>query len=181
MSEQGPYALLAQLRANLGDGSLPLVPPLFQTAAFAAGGADEFPGNATATAHPAFYTRYGNPTTRAFEDGVAALEGGQAAIAAASGMSALVGAQLGLGASSLSGLHDRMGRDGLFERQPDATDMRAWNIVLAEAGKVLRADAVRSARVLNDKLCDGFDDAELAIVDRRLEAVGAKFSKETTK
>lgn len=92
-----------------------------------------------------------------------------------------LGAQLDLGASSLSGLLDRMGRDGLIERQPDATDMRAWNIVLTEAGKTLRADAVRSARVLNDQLCDGFDDAELAIVARWLEAVSAKFPKETTK
>jgi DNA-binding MarR family transcriptional regulator len=35
-----------------------------------------------------------------------------------------LGAQLDLGASSLSGLLDRMGRDGLIERQPDATDRR---------------------------------------------------------
>lgn len=92
-----------------------------------------------------------------------------------------LGAQVALGASSLSGLLDRMGRDGLIERQPDATDKRAWNIVLTEAGKAVRAEAVRSARVLNDQLCDGFDDAELAIVARWLEAVGGKFTKETTK
>jgi DNA-binding MarR family transcriptional regulator len=92
-----------------------------------------------------------------------------------------LGTQLDLGASSLSGLLDRMGRDGLIERQPDATDKRAWNIVLTETGKAVRAEAVRSARVLNDQLCDGFDDAELAIVARWLEAVGAKFPKETMK
>ena len=92
-----------------------------------------------------------------------------------------LGVQLDLGASSLSGLLDRMGRDGLIERQPDAADKRAWNIVLTETGKVVRSEAVRSARTLNDKLCDGFDDAELAIVARWLEAVGAKFSKETMK
>ena len=92
-----------------------------------------------------------------------------------------LGAQLDLGASSLSGLLDRMGRDGLIERQPDTTDKRAWNIVLTDAGKALRAEAVRSARVLNDHLCDGFDDAELAIVARWLDAVGTKFSKEKMK
>jgi DNA-binding MarR family transcriptional regulator len=92
-----------------------------------------------------------------------------------------LGAQLDLGASSLSGLLDRMGRDGLIERQPDATDKRAWNIVLTDAGKALRAEAVRSARVLNDQLCDGFDDAELAIVARWLDAVGTKFPKEKMK
>ncbi|WP_269844739.1 MarR family winged helix-turn-helix transcriptional regulator [Sphingomonas jeddahensis] len=92
-----------------------------------------------------------------------------------------LGAQLDLGASSLSGLLDRMGRDGLIERQPDPTDKRAWHIVLTDEGKAVRAEAVRSARVLNDQLCDGFDDAELAIVARWLEAVGVKFPKETTK
>ena len=92
-----------------------------------------------------------------------------------------LGAQLDLGASSLSGLLDRMGRDGLIERQPDATDRRAWNIALTDAGKAVRAEAVRSARVLNDQLCDGFDDAELAIVARWLDAVGTKFPKEKMK
>ena len=92
-----------------------------------------------------------------------------------------LGAQLDLGASSLSGLLDRMGRDGLIERQPDTTDKRAWNIALTDAGKALRAEAVRSARVLNDHLCDGFDDAELAIVARWLDAVGTKFPKEKMK
>lgn len=92
-----------------------------------------------------------------------------------------LGAQLDLGASSLSGLLDRMGRDGLIERQPDTTDKRAWNIVLTDPGKALRAEAVRSARVLNDQLCAGFDDAELAIVARWLDAVGTKFPKEKMK
>ncbi len=92
-----------------------------------------------------------------------------------------LGAHLDLGASSLSGLLDRMGRDGLIERQPDAADKRAWNIALTDAGKALRAEAVRSARVLNDHLCEGFDDSELATVARWLDAVGTKFPKEKTK
>src|SRR5262245_43477681 len=35
-----------------------------------------------------FYTRYGNPTVRALEEALAALEGGEAALAFASGMAA---------------------------------------------------------------------------------------------
>jgi DNA-binding MarR family transcriptional regulator len=92
-----------------------------------------------------------------------------------------LGRQLDLGASALSGLLDRMGRDGLIERLADASDKRAWNIALTDAGKALRAEAVRSARTLNDQLCDGFDNTELAIIARWFSTVGTKFPKETTK
>jgi DNA-binding MarR family transcriptional regulator len=89
-----------------------------------------------------------------------------------------LGAQLDLGAPALSGLLDRMADDGLVERRPDPADKRAWYIALTKAGKSARAEALRSARVLNDRLCEGFDDAELAIVERWLEAARTKFPKE---
>lgn len=88
-----------------------------------------------------------------------------------------LGAGLGLGAPALSGLIDRMSRDGLILRTPDPTDGRACNIALTEAGRSVRAEAVKSARILNDRLCEGFDDAELAVVERWLEATGNKFQK----
>lgn len=88
-------------------------------------------------------------------------------------------AALGLGAPALSGLLDRMARDGLVERRPDPADGRAWNIALTPAGRSLRTAAVRSARMLNDRLCEGFDDAELALVARWLEAAGTRFMKES--
>jgi cystathionine beta-lyase/cystathionine gamma-synthase len=43
------------------------------------------------------YTRYGNPTVAAFEEAVATLEGGESAVAYASGMAAVLGALLGSG------------------------------------------------------------------------------------
>lgn len=89
-----------------------------------------------------------------------------------------LGTSLGLGAPALSGLLDRMTRDGLIERRPDPADGRAWKIALTDLGKERRAEAVRSARILNERLCDGFDDAELAIVARWLEAASTKFPKE---
>jgi DNA-binding MarR family transcriptional regulator len=89
-----------------------------------------------------------------------------------------VGIALGLGAPALSGLVDRMMRDGLVERHSDPADARAWNITLTDAGRALRGQAVRSARSLNDRLCEGFDDVELAIVARWLEAAATKFPKE---
>jgi DNA-binding MarR family transcriptional regulator len=85
---------------------------------------------------------------------------------------------LGLGAPALSGLLDRMTRDGLVERQPDPADGRAWNIALTDTGKTVRIEAVRSAKLLNERLCQGFDDAELEIVARWLEAASTRFPKE---
>lgn len=89
-----------------------------------------------------------------------------------------LGVRLDLGASSLSGLLDRMERDGLIERRSDPDDKRAWGIVLTDTGRVLRGESVRSARILNDRLCEGFDDDELATVARWLEAVTTQFPKE---
>lgn len=87
-----PSTLLARVAVEPPDTSRPVAPPLFQTAAFSTEDAAEFAAMASAPRHPAFYTRYGNPTTRAFEDAVAALEGGEAALATASGMAAITAA-----------------------------------------------------------------------------------------
>ncbi|MDC7809672.1 MarR family transcriptional regulator [Sphingomonas koreensis] len=92
-----------------------------------------------------------------------------------------LGEALDLSASALSGLVDRMSRDGLIVRSPDPNDGRAWNIALTETGKARRAEAVPVARLLNEKLCEGFDDAELAVVARWLDAVCEKFPRETMK
>jgi len=89
-----------------------------------------------------------------------------------------LGEVLGIGAPALSGLLDRMERDGLIERRPDPRDGRASVIRLTGTGRQQRAAAVASARRLNDNLCEGFDDAELAVVVRWLSAVATKFLKE---
>jgi DNA-binding MarR family transcriptional regulator len=94
---------------------------------------------------------------------------------------AQLGEALDLSASALSGLIDRMARDGLIERCADPQDGRAWNIALTDAGKQRRGDAVEAARLLNEKLCEGFDEAELAVVARWLDAVRDKFPRETMK
>jgi hypothetical protein len=53
--------------------------------------------------------------------------------------------------------------------------------VLTAAGRAERAETARSVRILSDRLCQGFDDAGLAIVVRLLEAVGFNFTKEISK
>lgn len=85
-------------------------------------------------------------------------------------------AQLRLSPSALSGLLDRMARDGLVERRPDPHDGRAATVVLTAEGRAARAEAVRTARTVNDRLCEGFDASELALVERWLETVTTRFS-----
>ncbi|MES2054922.1 MAG: MarR family winged helix-turn-helix transcriptional regulator [Pseudomonadota bacterium] len=94
---------------------------------------------------------------------------------------AQLGPILDLGAPALSGLIDRTSRAGLIERCPDPADGRAWIILLTAEGAAARAEAIRGAHALNERLCNGFDDAELAIVARWLEAVRDKFPKENGK
>ncbi|MFE0704941.1 trans-sulfuration enzyme family protein [Streptomyces sp. NPDC058872] len=78
------------------SGSRPLSVPLVQSSAFAFDSAAEL---AAAMADPDgryVYSRRGNPTVRALEQTLAGLEGGQGAIAFASGMGAVSGVLLAL-------------------------------------------------------------------------------------
>jgi methionine-gamma-lyase len=61
-------------------------PPIWQTTTFSAETAEEFAEIAIATKPAEFYTRYGNPNHEMVEATVAALEGGEAALVAGSGM-----------------------------------------------------------------------------------------------
>ncbi|MFY4019553.1 trans-sulfuration enzyme family protein, partial [Achromobacter xylosoxidans] len=86
------YTRLAQAAVSPPESSYPVAPPLYQTASFATDEASVFLDMATRPLHSGFYTRYGNPTTRAFESAVADLEGGECALATASGMGAITAA-----------------------------------------------------------------------------------------
>ena len=63
--------------------------PIWTSAVWEAPDADEAARQATSVRPERFYSRYGNPTVRAFEDAVAALERAEAALAFGSGMGAL--------------------------------------------------------------------------------------------
>lgn len=89
-----PYTLAAHLGQSPATGAQPVSPPIYQTSTFMSDDADAFQAMATEPLHPTFYTRYGNPTTQAFADAVAALEGAEAGLAMASGMGALATAIL---------------------------------------------------------------------------------------
>lgn len=64
-------------------------PPIWQTTTFAADDAEHFYEMATVPRHAEFYTRYGNPNHQQVEATLAALEGGEAALVASSGIGAI--------------------------------------------------------------------------------------------
>jgi cystathionine beta-lyase/cystathionine gamma-synthase len=82
--------------AGRRHGGPSLAPVLFPSTAYEVPAIDDHLAMAT-TARPIhFYSRFGSPTARDFEDAVAALEGAEAALAFASGMAAVTTTVLGL-------------------------------------------------------------------------------------
>jgi methionine-gamma-lyase len=69
--------------------------PIYQSTTFAFESADEMAAIFGEEKFGYMYTRYGNPTIRALESKMASLEGGEAALATASGMAAISSAILG--------------------------------------------------------------------------------------
>ena len=108
-------------------------------ARFAKPGPDEF-----------IYARYGNPTTRSFEERIAAIEGTEDAFATASGMAAVSGALTSMlragdhvvSARALFGsclyvLEDVLTRYGVHVTFVDGTDLAAWEAAVTPATKAV--------------------------------------------
>ena len=95
-STGGLHAHTRAIRAGRADNQNALAPILWATSTFTADSVSEARELAIDTHSTRFYTRYGNPTVKAFEDAVADLEGTESARAFASGMGALSAIVLGL-------------------------------------------------------------------------------------
>src|SRR5262249_38232203 len=84
------------IRSGRAHGGASLAPVIFPSTTYEVATVDERADVATAI-HPTFYySRFGSPTVRDFEDAVAALEQAEAALAFASGMAAVTGVVLAL-------------------------------------------------------------------------------------
>ena len=87
------------LAVHAGEAPCPatgaLDTPIYQSTTFVSADADEMAAVYGEEKFGYMYTRYGNPTLHALEEKLAALEGGEAALAAASGMAAISTAILG--------------------------------------------------------------------------------------
>jgi DNA-binding MarR family transcriptional regulator len=88
------------------------------------------------------------------------------------------GSALQLAPSAMTGLADRMAKGGLITRRYDADDGRATRLYLTDDGHAALKKARVVLRELNEKLCDGFSDAELDAVARWLGALQDRFSAE---
>lgn len=152
--------------------------PIFLTSSFvfadagqaAARFAGEEPGNV--------YSRFTNPTVRAFEHRLAALEGGARCIATASGMSAIlmtsmallrcgehVVAANGLFGTTTSLFANVLARFGIDTTFVDVTDMRAWSDAMRPETKMLFAESP------TNPLGEVADIAALGALARQHEAI----------
>ncbi len=138
------------IRAGRADNGTALAPILWSSTTFVTPSIDEGRRMATAVGTTHFYSRYGNPTVRAFEDAVAELEGAESAQAFASGMGALSAVVLGLCSAGdhivcqrqvyagtqqlLQAACPRFGIDVTFV---DATDPAAWAAAVRPGKTVL--------------------------------------------
>jgi methionine-gamma-lyase len=85
---EGPQTKVVYAAKPLNHTSA-ISPPIWQTTTFSAETAEEFAEIAIATKPAEFYTRYGNPNHEMVEATLTALEGGEAALVASSGMGAI--------------------------------------------------------------------------------------------
>ena len=86
------------MAVHAGEGPCPTTgavdTPIYMSSTFAASTTDELAARFEENQEGYVYTRYGNPTVKALEDKMAALEGAEAGMAAATGMAAITTAIL---------------------------------------------------------------------------------------
>jgi cystathionine gamma-synthase/methionine-gamma-lyase len=137
------------------------------------------------------YTRYGNPTVSALEAAVAALEGGEAALAYSSGMAAIHGALLGAGAragTTVVAAYDVYGAtyalltrllasQGVTTRFVDASDHAAVAAALAAAPVSAAHPAALIVETISNPL---IKVADLPALAELAHAAGAAFIVDNT-
>ncbi len=94
--ERRGFSTTAIHGGRIADANKSVVAPIYQTATFRYDTVEDG-ARLAAEAGPGYiYSRWGNPTTDLFEQKVALLEGGEAAVATSSGMAAIATAVVGL-------------------------------------------------------------------------------------
>ena len=124
--------------------------PIFTTSSYVFASAAEAAARFAGEAPGNIYSRFTNPTVRAFEQRLAALEGGAACVATASGMSAILATCMGLlqagdhlvASRSLFGsttmLFDKyLARFGIDTSYVDLTDRDAWAAAIRPKTRLL--------------------------------------------
>ena len=172
----------AQPRSQYGEHS----EALYLTSSFVQPDAETCAHNFANPADGYTYTRTGNPTVSSFEQRLAALEGAEAAVATASGMSAILLLCMGLlkagdhivcsrsmFGSTIRLLGMDMARFGIEATFVPQTDLAAWRAAIRPNTKLLFAETPTNP--LTD-LCDIAGLAELAHATGALLAVDNCFA-----
>src|SRR5260370_36863550 len=84
------------------------------------------------------------------------------------------GAALELGPPGISGLVDRMIAANLIKRRADPDDGRAWRLWLTPTGRMALERAKAGLSEVNARLAEGFTEAELDVLPRRLTSLQTK-------
>ena len=124
--------------------------PIFTTSSFVFNSAAEAAARFAGDQPGNIYARFTNPTVRAFEERLAAMEGGEACVATASGMSAILATCMGLmqqgdhmlSSRSIFGstvvLFDKyLGRFGIETSYVDLADLAAWEAAIRPNTRLL--------------------------------------------
>ncbi|GAB3098597.1 O-succinylhomoserine sulfhydrylase [Aestuariicella hydrocarbonica] len=163
-----------QTRSAEGEHSEPIFTTssyVFESAAAAAARfTGEDPGNV--------YSRYTNPTVRMFQDRIAALEGGEAAVATASGMAAILSTCMalleagdhvvcsrsvfGTTTAMFNRYFKKFGVDITFVT---ATDLGEWEAALTEKTRILFLETP------SNPLCDVIDLKALSAIAKRNDSL----------
>ena len=124
--------------------------PIFTTSSFVFGSAAEAAARFGGEVEGNIYSRFTNPTVRAFEERLAALEGGDCCVATASGMSAILAVCMGLlksgdrivSSRSLFGsttmlFNKYLGRFGVETSYVPLADLAAWEAAIDARTRLL--------------------------------------------
>ena len=141
-----------------------IIPPIFQSSTFKLENAAHGAELTSSTAPAAFYTRWGNPTVKQFEEIMAELEGAEACLAFSSGMGAIAttlisllssGDHLLVGKSIYSGVQEfagsilpRFGIETVFE---DGSDVDRLAAAIRPATKVILVESPTNPTL---EICD---------------------------
>jgi O-acetylhomoserine/O-acetylserine sulfhydrylase-like pyridoxal-dependent enzyme len=155
MTHKARQETLAVHAAARQPGSTPAAVPLYQTSMFTFTDLDALLDAWNRPDGAATYSRLSNPTTRALEEVMSALEGGQAAMATASGMGAIsavilsllqtgdhVIVQQGLYGGALALMRDLAARWGLKLSLVDVEDRAAMAAALTPTTRMLYLETI---------------------------------------
>ncbi len=81
-----------------------------------------------------------------------------------------LGKKAGLEPSSMTGMIDRMERDGLIERQSDPNDRRALKIFLTEKGRAAQAPVTKVVDHALTSMVEGISDQEMETTKKVLKS-----------